>query len=164
MGLTLTFYKQAATPDRVDKTKFMSPVGTVTGVRLRETTDLMAPTFILKTNPVVYNANYVFADTMGRYYYIDRVTALSGGRISIDCKIDVLHTYRAEILASSAWVDVASATDETSPPDYDMLHNDFPFRQDYDVLGVNLSGGTGWTSPLDTADQAGDKHIFLVLK
>ena len=162
--MVLTFYKQSATPDRVDKTNFLTPVGTVQGVRLNENTDLMGPAFILKTNPVVYNANYLYADTMGRYYYIDRVTALSGGRISIDCKIDVLHTYRAEILGSSAWVDVATATDDATPPAYDMLHNDFPFRQDYDVLGVNLSGGTGWTSPLDTADQAGAKHIFLVLK
>lgn len=162
--MVLTFYKQSATPGRVDKTNFLTPVGTVQGVRLNENTDLMNPTFVLKTNPVVYNANYLYADTMGRYYYINRVTAMSGGRISIDCKIDVLHTYRSEILGSSAWVDVASATDETTPPAYDMLHNDFPFRQDYDVLGVNLTGGTGWSSPLDTADQAGAKHIFLVLK
>ena len=162
--MVLTFYKQSATPGRVDKTNFLTPVGTVQGVRLNENTDLMNPTFVLKTNPVVYNANYLYADTMGRYYYINRVTAMSGGRMSIDCKIDVLHTYRAEILGSSAWVDVASATDETTPPAYDMLHNDFPFRQDYDVLGVNLTGGAGWSSPLDTADQAGAKHIFLVLK
>lgn len=160
----LEFYKQAATPNRIDKSGFLTSMGTISNVKLLENTDLMHPTFIVKTNPVVYNSNYCLYDVTCRYYYIDRVTAMSGGRIAIECTCDVLYTFRAELMDTPCWVDVASQALDSTPPPYDMLHNDYPFRQDYDVMGVNLTGGLGWTCPLDTPDGLDSKHIFLVLK
>ena len=137
--MDLTFYKQAATPNRVDKSAYLATVGTISNVILKSDVDLMRPTFILKTSPLVYNSNYVFSSFTGRYYYIETITALSGGRIAIQCKIDVLHTYRNEIKNSSGWV-IRSADTTDTADDYKMLHNDYPFRADYTVLGCDLSG------------------------
>lgn len=139
--MDLTFYKQAATPNRVNKSAYLTTVGTISNVVLKSDVDLMHPVFILKTSAIVYNSNYVYSSFMGRYYYIETITALSGGRIAIHCKIDVLHTYRNEIKNSSGWV-VRSADTTDTADDYKMLHNDYPFRSDFDILGCNLLNQT----------------------
>lgn len=136
----LRFFKQAATPNKINKQAYLTELGTVSNVILKDETNLMEPTFILKTNPVVYNANYLFCEFTSRYYYIESIDALSGGRIAIHCKIDVLYTYRNEILNSTTWVERSDITTDTSD-DYDLLHNDYPFREDYDVLGVDIKNG-----------------------
>ena len=132
--MTLTMYKQAATPNRVDKSAYLTEQGKIDNVVLLDTRDIITPVFILSTNPIVYNANYLFCDFTQRYYYIDNIDLMAGGRIAIHCRVDVLHTYRAEILGSVAWVDRSDSTTDTTD-DYDMLHNDYPFRQDYMILG-----------------------------
>lgn len=137
--MTLTFYKQAATPNRVDKSAYLTEQGKIENVVLLDTRDIITPVFILSTNPMVYNANYLFCDFTQRYYYIDNVELMAGGRIAIHCRVDVLHTYRAEILGSVAWVDRSDRTTDATDG-YDMLHNDYPFRADYDTLGIDFTG------------------------
>lgn len=156
--MELTFYKQAATPNRVDKSAYLTQVGTITNVVLKSDVDLMRPVFILKASPIVYNSNYVYSSFTSRYYYIETVTALSGGRISLQCKIDVLHTYRAEIKNSSAWVERSAATTDTAD-DYKMLHNDYPFRADYEIKGCDLAN-----SHTPFANQTNNHPIIMVIK
>lgn len=157
--MDLTFYKQAATPNRVDKRGYLTEIGTISGVILKADTNLMRPTFILKTSPLVYNSNYLYNTFTKRYYYIRTITAMSGGRIAIDCDIDVLFTYRAEILASSGWV-VRSDTSVAEPDDFLMLHNDYPFRADYKTEGCDLSEPSSPFAHPDSSKQ----NIFMVIK
>lgn len=157
--MTLTFYKQAATPNRIDKSGFLTEVGTIDNVVVKDTKNLMSPTFIMQYNPTVYNANYLFCTKTSRYYYITSIDSMTGGRLAINCTIDVLHTYRNEILSSVAWVDVSDTTTDTSN-DYDMLHNNYPFRQDYFVLGKSTSDSIFALSP--TTDTG--LNMILILK
>lgn len=160
----LRFFKQAATPNKINKQGYLTELGTVSNVILKNETNLMEPTFILKTNPVVYNANYLFCEFTSRYYYINSIDALSGGRIAIHCKIDVLYTYRNEILNSTCWVECSDITADTSD-DYDLLHNDYPFREDYDVLGVDIKNGyDGDVFAMDQVDEPNERRIVLVIK
>lgn len=140
--MELTFYKQAATPNRVDKSDYLTLVGTLSNVVIKDDTDLMSPTFILKTSEIVYNSNYVYCSFTHRYYYINNIDALSGGRLAIHCTIDVLYTYKDEILNSSAWIERSDTTTDMSD-DYEMLHNDYPFRQDYETRGIDFAEGDG---------------------
>lgn len=157
--MDLTLYKQAATPERVDKTSYLTQVGTVTGVVLKSDVDLMQPVFILKTDPLVYNANYLYCSFTSRYYYITDVEAMTGGRVAIKCRCDVLYTYKDEILQSSAWV--VSSSSASDAADYDMLHNDYPFQADYDILGCDFPG----TSPFNEDRWGTDaKNIYVVIK
>lgn len=127
------FYQYAATPDRVDKSAYLTEIGTISNISLKNDTNLMQPVFYLKTDPIVYNSNYIFCSDTQRYYYINNITAVTGGRIAIDCKIDVLYTYRAEILESTAWVEISS---DTSSPDY--MRQDYPFTQRKPVRGIDF--------------------------
>lgn len=160
--MKLTFYKQEATPERVDKSDYMSRQGEVGGVILKDDVNLLEPTFILKTNPVIFKSNYFYCDFTGRYYYIRDFEALKGGRTAITGTVDLLHTFRNEILNSEGWVEVSDGSDEAD--DYNMLHNDFPFRSDYEIRGIDLSGGDGWESPFNTMPLPDDKEIFMVIK
>ena len=161
--MKLEFYKYSATPERVDKSQFLSKIGEINGVVIKEDTNLMKPTFILKTNPVAYNANYMYCSFTKRWYYINNVTAMTGQRIAVDGKVDVLFTYRKEILNSSAWV--IKSEKSTNENNYKMMHNDLPFRQDYDTLGIDFidgehvfPGSTGGIEPSVT------NNILLIIK
>jgi len=161
--MKLEFYKYSATPERVDKSQFLSKIGEINGVVIKEDTNLMKPTFILKTNSVAYNANYMYCSFTKRWYYINNVTALTGQRIAVDGKIDVLFTYRNEILNSSAWV--IKSEKSTNENNYKMMHNDLPFRQDYDTLGIDFidgehvfPGSSGGIEPSVT------NNILLIIK
>jgi len=162
--LNLIFYKQAATPNRVDKTDYLTRVGDLGNVQLKDTTELFTPVFILRTNPLVYNSNYVYCSFTKRYYYIESIDALSGSRIAIHCKCDVLHTYRNEIKNSSGWILTSSATTDEDA-DYDMLHNDYPFQADYDIIGKDLGyEESSVRSPFDPVYDADAKTIYLAIR
>lgn len=155
--MTIHLYKHGATPKRIDKSTFLNDVGEISGVVLKETENELTPDFILNTNSLVYNANYFFCDFTSRYYYITDLEMMTGGRIVIHSRVDVLMTFRNEILSSSSWVEVSDRTTDTSD-NYDMLHNDFPFRQDYDILGKSSSD-----SIFSYANQSGN-NIVLIMK
>lgn len=144
--MTLNFYKQSATPNRVNKTGYLTEVGTVNNVMLKETENELTPDFVMKTTDIILNSNYIFCSATGRYYFITSHEFTSGGRIIIHCRTDVLMSFKTEILTSSAWVDSADNTTDTSD-NYDMIHNDFPFRQDYDILGKSSIGTIFDVSP-----------------
>lgn len=135
-------------------------MGNISNVVLKENTSLMSPTFILKIRELVYNSNYVYCDFMKRYYYIDSIEVLTGGRVAIHCKIDVLFTYREEIMSSSAWVVRSEST--TNNGEYNMLHNDYPFQADYEIVGYDITQGEGWPSPFDPSYEG--KNIYFVIK
>lgn len=148
--MTLKLYKQSATPNRVDKSGFLNEVGDVSAIIVKGTENTLTPDFLLQTNATVYNANYFFCDFTSRYYYINSCDVTTGGRMIVHSRVDVLMTFRNEILSSSAWVERSDRTTDESD-NYEMLHNDYPFRQDYDILGLSASqsifsaftGGTG---------------------
>lgn len=128
-----TFYQYAATPERVDKTAYLTEIGQLNNVSLKDNTNLMQPVFYLKTDPIVYNSNYIFCSDTQRYYYINTITAVTGGRIAIDGQIDVLYTYKNEILESTAWIESSS---DISTPDY--MRQDYPFTLRKFVQGINF--------------------------
>lgn len=132
--MTLTFYNQSATPNRINKSQYLNEVGKVENVKLIRTENELTPDFILETNEIVYNSNYFFCQLTSRYYYITDIDFSTGGRIVVHSRVDVLMTFRNEILSSSSWVECSDGTTDTSD-NYDMLHNDLPFRQDYKIMG-----------------------------
>lgn len=144
--MTLKLYKQSATPNRVNKSGFLNEVGTIDGIIVKGTENTLTPDFILNTNPIVYNANYFYCDFTSRYYYITSCDVTTGGRMIVHSRVDVLMTFRNEILSSSAWVLRSDRTTDESD-NYEMLHNDYPFRQDYDLLGLSASQSifSGWS-------------------
>lgn len=156
--MNLTFYKQSATPNRVDKSRFLNSMGDLQGIIVKGTENTLTPDFILQTNQLVYNSNYLYCDFTSRYYYISSCDITTGGRMIVHTRCDVLMTFRNEILSSSSWVLKSDGTTDSSD-NYDMLHNDFPFRQDYDVLGKSSTSSIFTANPFMSGN-----NIVLIMK
>lgn len=79
----------------------------VRSVDLKDTTSYDAPTFLLTGNDLAYN----YLKWGNRYYFINDVRSVRHNLMEVECVLDVLATYKSEILASTQFVSYsASAT------------------------------------------------------
>ena len=78
--------------------------GTSVQVQLKQPCDLLHPVFIMTWSSSYVHDNYVHAPELGRYYYIDNVVLLTGSRAELQCSVDVLMSYRDQILALDVYV------------------------------------------------------------
>lgn len=155
--MKITFYKQYAEPYRVDKDEFLSAVVAIDNVFMTSSSSLINPSFILSTKQDVYNSNYLFCDFTNMYYYINEVIALTGGRIQLNCHVDVLYTFKNEIYNSPAWVLKSGFTDDNSK----LMHNDFPFQQNYKILGRDIQSAD---NPFAFAVSGNERNVILIIK
>lgn len=103
--MTITVYKTSADNRALDKISTASVVGSaISTVDIPHDNNILSPTFIVTSNNALYTANYVYCATYGRYYFIDSVTTLTGGRMVLKCSVDVLQTYAAQIKACTATI------------------------------------------------------------
>lgn len=82
-------------------------------VALKETTDVLNPSFILNIGGHD-GQNYVWA--FGRYYWVTNIVSLARDLWRIDCRIDPLGSYRGHIRNTSAYV-LYDSTPNTEIPD-----------------------------------------------
>lgn len=84
---------------------------------LRSECSVINPSYnVHMSNPSTYN--YCYIPAFHRYYFINDITSIRNGLWRIDCSVDVLMSYRNEILALDVIVSDASIGD--SRPTYMM--------------------------------------------
>ena len=76
---------------------------------LKAPTSLDRPTFLVEAATMDYNA----AKMGDRYYFIDDVVSVRNGQWEVSCILDVLATYKAEILASTQYVTYSTNANKT---------------------------------------------------
>lgn len=91
---------------RRNSTKQSSGLGDQRTVQLKDGTSIDNPTFIITGNN--FNHNYAYWD--GRYYFVDNIVSLHNNLTEVSCVIDVLATYKSEILASTQFVCYSSVS------------------------------------------------------
>ena len=100
-------YKTKSAPNVVNKT--LSNVVTFEEVIFKEDTSLLNPTIIINgvSNDSSYTiedigtSNYFSIPKVNRYYFITDITMMSGGRVAITGKVDVLMSFKTDILGST---------------------------------------------------------------
>lgn len=98
MALTATFYTFSK---RQNSTKVPTGVvGTDFSITLKQPTSLNSPVFLLNTD--TFNFNYCLFN--GAYYFVTDTVSVRNDIWEVHCTKDVLATYRAQILASTAFV------------------------------------------------------------
>lgn len=116
-------------------------------VSLKEPTDVLNPSFILKI-PGHAGQNYLRA--FGRYYWISSIRILANELFELNCKIDPLGSYRGHIRNTEAYV-IYDSTPNTEIPD--------------NRLGVQTTPTTAQSTtemPWGFASGNGTKFIALV--
>ena len=89
---------------------------TLTGT-LKSDCSVINPSVLVNAeNPSEYN--YCYIEAFNRYYFISDITSVRNGLWRIDCSVDVLMSYRNEILALDVIVSDASVGD--NQPTYMM--------------------------------------------
>lgn len=75
-------------------------------VRLKDRTSLLTPTFEIYNTDItgLSEVNYVVAKEFNRCYWITNITFTSNNTAELECKEDVLATYRDQILNSTQFV------------------------------------------------------------
>ena len=102
--------------DNVSKRRNSTLQGTFThsyDCTLKAPTSLDRPTFLVSAATMDYNA----AKLDNRYYFIDDVVSVRNGQWEVSCVLDVLATYKADILASTQYVCYSSYKSSNWLPD-----------------------------------------------
>ena len=87
--------------------------GTDLSVTLKTPTDIIRPTFLSASMPA--DTNYIQA--FGRYYYVTDIRYTTNDLKEFECQIDVLSTYKTNILNSNFYVSYSSSANKTWLPD-----------------------------------------------
>lgn len=82
-------------------------------VVLKAPTSLDRPTFLVSAAVFDYNA----AKWGDRYYFIDDIVSVRNGQWEVSCVLDVLATYKADILASTQYITYSANAANTWLPD-----------------------------------------------
>ena len=103
--MTIKTYRFLGDPRKIDKT--------LTGVKTYSNADIVGdmniqnPTISLKLDSFteVINFNYIYIPELRRYYYVDNSTIREDGFVQLQCRVDVLKSFKTDILASTQYVE-----------------------------------------------------------
>ena len=140
--------------------------GDVRDVKLKNATSFLHPSFVLQDDGY---PNYSMCQFAGKYYFIEDITSVRDGLWELTCSIDPLSTYKANILATTAFVEYATVGFNPLIADTRLIQNAAKevvsqavqltgttstndFRYIMTVVGKNGSGA-GFTSNYSIATQ-----------
>jgi hypothetical protein len=69
---------------------------------LKEDTSVLDPVLILESEDNLSGFNYMYCETFGRYYFIHNIESVGNNLWRITAHVDVLETYKSQILANTA--------------------------------------------------------------
>ena len=104
--MNITLYKNKS-PNNVINKKLESEKNLGDSCILADNTSVTSPTVIIgriSSLDSISDYNYAYIPQCHRYYYINDIIALSGGRVKLLLSVDVLKTYASDILASTQLV------------------------------------------------------------
>ena len=110
---------------------------------IKDNRSIVNPVFVLDYNPAIISLNYAYVSDFGRYYFINNISVAPGGKMEVDCSVDVLQTYNNQIASLSVEVSRQEFLVEPYLPD-----SNFVYLDTYDVINVlpgNLGSITGNT-------------------
>ena len=104
--MNITLYKTKSANNVISK-KLVSEKNLGNSCILGDNTSVTSPTVIIggiESIDTISDYNYAYIPQCHRYYYINDIIALSGGRVKLLLTVDVLKTYASDILASTQLV------------------------------------------------------------
>lgn len=102
--MKLTLYNSKAENNKLNKTNQLKKMYTLNNIFLKNETSLIAPVFRVSKIDNIDELNYCFFDGFNRYYYINDIRAVANGLFDIYCEVDVLMSFRNDILKLSGIV------------------------------------------------------------
>lgn len=102
MALSVSFMNCVSPPNKISK-EFTG--GYSTECSLKDNTSMFRPVLLVGTvtgYPEFENMNYLYLPAFKRYYFIDDIISVGNNLWEIHCHVDVLYTYKEQILNQDA--------------------------------------------------------------
>lgn len=99
--MKITLYNTTSTYNCINKTLTNS---TDFEVKLKDSTSMTKPIILLNTSLDLSNYNYCYIPKFKRYYFLTNITIQRQNLFIIDLDIDVLESYKNDILNSVAYI------------------------------------------------------------
>ena len=95
--MKVIFYKNSSERNTINKK--ITQIGSTDVLAVKGQSSILNPTLLLNTNlNEMLDSNYIYIAEWKRYYYIDDVVVITGGRCELHCSVDVLESFKNEIL------------------------------------------------------------------
>ena len=103
--MTIKTYRFLGDSRKIDKT--LTEVKTYSNAVIVGDMSIQTPTISLQLDSFtdVINFNYIYIPELRRYYYVVDSTIREDGFVQLQCKVDVLKSFKADILASTQYID-----------------------------------------------------------
>lgn len=100
MSFTVKLCHNSSPVEKIGKTL---DAGTdITGCVLKDATSILRPVIKIRTSEVITTYNYMYISEFDRYYFIDDIVSVNNGLWEISAHVDVLETYKSDILSNTA--------------------------------------------------------------
>ena len=103
--MQINLFTCTAERNRVNKYDYLSNRFAINGHIKSPTSAMNLVIEIEKTNPVLYKYNYLYIEAFDRYYFIDDITNVSRNRWIIHASVDVLYSFKNDILSMECVID-----------------------------------------------------------
>ena len=99
--MQITLYNNVSEKNKIGKS--LSVISVLDGT-LRDTSSITNPEILIEyDNPVAFN--YCFIDAFNRYYFVNDVIVVRAGLIKLILSVDVLESFKTQILSQSAIIE-----------------------------------------------------------
>lgn len=100
--MDVTLYKNSSQNNAINKS--LTLVNTLTAV-CKAPVSVEHPVLMIEYNSTDLDCNYAYITDFKRYYYIENITTLPGGRLELTLSVDVLMSFSSYILTTPVIVD-----------------------------------------------------------
>ena len=90
-------------------------------ITLKNECDLVNPYVVLKLDDVLFLSNYAYIPKFKRYYFITGIEILSKTLVAVSMHVDVLESFKSDILTGTVHITESSNTDSYYPKELDSL-------------------------------------------
>lgn len=103
--MTIKTYRFLGDSRKIDKK--LTSVSTYSNAVIVGDMSIHNPTISLQLDSFtdVINFNYIYIEELRRYYYVVDSIIREDGFVQLQCKVDVLKSFKADILASTQYID-----------------------------------------------------------
>lgn len=114
--ITIKTYYNTSEPKTINKNLVVR--NTYTG-EFVDAVDVTHPTIRIEGNAITNDCNYLYIEDLDRYYFITAITSERSNITILNCKLDVLYTFKTSLLSCYGLVDRAENEDTHNRYVYD---------------------------------------------